>query len=74
MVDLSTYLFKDSNAGKIKTEESFTDAYAKAVYLSEHILTANKRLHVILDAKYEKSDLHKVMETQCYIEQLFDFL
>ena len=22
-------------------------------------------MHVILDAKYENSDLHKVMETQC---------
>ena len=27
--------------------------------------TATKGLCVILDAKYEKSHLHKVMETQC---------
>ena len=27
--------------------------------------TATKLLRVILDAKYEKSDLHKVMENQC---------
>ena len=25
----------------------------------------NKRFHVIFDTKYEKTDLHKVMETQC---------
>ena len=27
--------------------------------------TATKRLRVILDAKYEKAYLHKVMETRC---------
>ena len=43
----------------------FTDAYAEEVYKSEHISTATKILRVILDAKYEKADLHKVMETQC---------
>ena len=31
----------------------------------EHVRTATKQLCVILDAKYEKADLHKVMETQC---------
>ena len=24
-------------------------------------------MHVILDAKYKRSDLHKIMETQCQI-------
>ena len=43
----------------------FNDAYVEEVYESEHIRTATKRLHVLLDAKYEKSDLHKVMENQC---------
>ena len=50
---------------QIKRKESFTDAYVEEVYKSAHVCTATKRLHVILDAKYEKSDLHKVMETQC---------
>ena len=31
----------------------------------EHVHTATKRLRVILYTKYEKADLHKVMETQC---------
>ena len=31
----------------------------------EHVHTATKLLCVILDAKYDKADLHKVMETQC---------
>ena len=35
------------------------------MYESEHVRTAKKRLRVILDAKYEKSYLHQVMENQC---------
>ena len=65
MVELGTYIFKDLNTGKITPEESFTNAYVEEVYESQHVRTATKRLRVILDAKYEKSDLHKVMENQC---------
>ena len=42
MVDLVAYLFKDLNTGKIKPEESFTDAYVEEVYESEHIRNATK--------------------------------
>ena len=42
-----------------------TYAYAKEVYNSEHVSNTTKQLRVILDAKYEKVDLHKVMKTQC---------
>ena len=65
MVDLGTYIFKDLNTGKFTPEESFTNAYAEEVYESQHLRTATKLLHVTLYAKYEKSDLNKVMETQC---------
>ena len=65
MVDLGTYVFKDLNIGKNKTEEQFTDAYVKEVYKSEHVRTDAKRLLIILYAKYGDVDLHKVMETQC---------
>ena len=65
MVDLGAYVFKYLNTRKIKTEESFTDDYFKEVYKSEHVRNANKQLHIILDVKYEKETLHKVMETQC---------
>ena len=41
------------------------NAYVKEVYELEHICTATKLLHVILDAKYEKLYFHTVMETQC---------
>ena len=52
MVDLVAYVFKDLNTREIKPGESFTDAYVKEVYESEHVFTATKQLHVVLDAKY----------------------
>ena len=61
MDDLGTYIFKDLNTGKITPEESFTNAYVKEVYESEHVQNSAKLLRVILYAKYEKADLHKVM-------------
>ena len=33
----------------------------------EHVHIATKLLHVILEAKYEKTNLHKVVETQCQL-------
>ena len=65
IVDLGTHIFKYLNIGKITPEECFTNDYVKEVYESDHELTATKRLRVILDSKYEKSDLQKVMEHQC---------
>ena len=65
MVDLGAYVFKDLNTEKIEPEELFTAAYVEEVYELEHIRTATKQLRAILDAKYEKADLDKVMGTQC---------
>ena len=56
---------KDLNIGESTPKESFTNAYVTEIYESEHLLSATKRLRVILDDKYESSNLHKVMETQC---------
>ena len=64
MVYLGTYIFKYLNTEKITPEELFNDTYAEEVYESEHVLTATKLLHVILDAKYKKAYLNKFMETQ----------
>ena len=44
---------------------TFHNSYIEEVYASEHVRTTTKQLHVILDAKYNKSYLHKVMESQC---------
>ena len=65
MVDLGTYIFKYLNTEKITPDESFTNAYVKGVYKLEHVHTDTRRLRVILDAKYEKVDLHKFMENKC---------
>ena len=51
MVDLGMYEFKDWNIGKITPEDFFTNAYAEEVYEPEHVRTATKLLHVMLDAK-----------------------
>ena len=65
MVDLGTHVFKDLNIRKITPKQYFTNAYIEEVYEPEHVRTINKLLRVILDAKYKKGDLHKVMENQC---------
>ena len=41
------------------------NAYAEELNEPEQVPTSNKLLHVILDAKYEKEDLNKVVENQC---------
>ena len=51
----------DFEKGKITPEESFMNAYADEVYESEQFHTSTRQLRVILDAKYEKAYLNKVM-------------
>ena len=41
------------------------NAHAGETYRLEHVQTITKQLRVILDAKNERSDLHKVMKNQC---------
>ena len=61
MVDLGAYIFKDLNIREIKPEESFIDTFVEEVYEPEHVHNTKKLLLVILDAKYKKANLHKVM-------------
>ena len=42
----------------------FTTDFIRSLYESEHAHTYTKLLRVIFDAKYEKADLHLVMETR----------
>ena len=63
MVDLGMYIFKYFNMEKIKHEYFFTYTYVEELYELEHVHTATKWLRVILDNKYEKAHLHKVMKT-----------
>ena len=61
MLDLVIYEFNYLNTGEITPEELFTNAYAEEIYESKHVRTTTKQLRVILDAKYEKANLNKVM-------------
>ena len=61
MVDLVMHKFKYLNTRKLTPEEPFMNAYTEDNDEQEQIHTDNKRLLVILYAKYEKSNLHKVM-------------
>ena len=65
MVYLGVYIFKGLSKEKISLDEQFNYVYFKEVYELEHVSNDTKRLPVILDAKYEKANLPKVMETQC---------
>ena len=51
MVNLGTYGFKILNEEKITPEESIMNDYTEEKNESEQVLTSNKRLRVILDAK-----------------------
>ena len=61
MVDLGMHKFKYLNTGKLTPEESFMNAYTEDNYEQKQIHPDNKRLRVILFAKYEKENLHKFM-------------
>ena len=61
MVDLGMHKFKYLNTGKLTPEESFMNAYTEDNYEQKQIHHDNKQLRVILYAKYEKANLHKVM-------------
>ena len=41
------------------------NSYADEGYELGQVRTSTKKLRTILDAKYEKSDLNKVMKNQC---------
>ena len=65
MVNLGMYEFKKLNTGNINPEKLFINDFVEEIYESEQIIDSIKHLRVILDAKYEKSNLIKVVENQC---------
>ena len=64
MVDMGTYEFKYLNTGKLTPAELFMNAYSEEINELEQVHTSTKKLNVILDAKYEKEHLNKVMDNQ----------
>ena len=43
----------------------FTNDYTEEIHGSEQVRTSTKWLRLILDDKYKKEDLHKIMTNQC---------
>ena len=64
MFDLGAYKFKYLNTGKSTPEEYFMNSCIDEVHELEQLRTSTKRLRTILDAKYEKADLNKVLKNQ----------
>ena len=65
MVDLGTYEFIILNKGKITSEQFFINDNSEEINKSEEVGTSTKQLSVVLDAKYKKAYLNKMMKNQC---------
>ena len=65
MVYVSTYEFKPLTDNKVKPEESFINVYTDKYLESEGKISSTRRIRRILDARYEKDDLNKVVYEQC---------
>ena len=65
MVDVSNYKFKPITDKAVKQEESFINLYVDKCLESENTISSTRWMRRILDAKYKKADLIKVMTKQC---------
>ena len=65
MLDIITYDFKHLTDTKVRPEEYFINTYADKCLESEGKISSARRMRIILDAKYKKSDLNQVMDKQC---------
>ena len=61
MVDLRNYDFKSLTDNIVKLEESFINLYVDECLESESTISSTRRMRILLDARYEKSDLNKVI-------------
>ena len=60
-VDVSNYNFTYITGKTVKLEESFINSYVNECFKSNSAIISTSRMRRILDAKYKKSDLNKVM-------------
>ena len=65
MINLGTCKFKDLNIGIITPGEYSMNSFIEKVFKLEHIHTSTKMLCIILDDKYEKAHLNKVLKNEC---------
>ena len=64
MVDIRTYDFKPLTDNKVKPEELSIIAYVNECLEYEGTIISTRRIGRVLDAKYKKADLDKVMGEQ----------
>ena len=65
MVDVRIYGFKLLTDNKVKPEEYFINTYIDECLEYQVTINSTRRICRILDAKYEKADLNKVMDKKC---------
>ena len=61
MVDLINYDFKFITDKTVKPEESFINSYVKKCLKSDSAISSTRRICILLDVKYKKADINKVM-------------
>ena len=66
MIDVSNYYFKPLIEKIVKLKESFINAYVNNFLESEGTMSSTRKMSILLDAKYQKVDLNKVMAEQCH--------
>ena len=64
MADTRNYDYTPLMDKRIKPEESLLNPYVDECFESENMINPTRRMLRILDAKYEKDDLNKVMTKQ----------
>ena len=65
MVDVNNYDCSILTEKIVKPDESFINVYVSECFESESEISAPCRMRSILDTKYEKSELNKVMTKKC---------
>ena len=65
MVNVNKYNFNIITSKTVKPEESFINMYVSECFESKSAIRAECRMRRILEAKYKKVELNKVMTEQC---------
>ena len=65
MVDVNNYDFNTLTTKTVKPEESFINVHVSECFESKIAISETRRMRRILDAKYEKADINKVMTKKC---------
>ena len=65
MVNVRNYNFTSILDITVKPEESFMNSYTDKCLKSDSAISSTAKMHIVLDYKYRKADLNRVMIKQC---------